>query len=444
MPLSPTPNMGLSKPEPSVTTGPQWAQMLNDLIDLIDAHDHTSGRGEQIQASALNINADLDFQNNDATSLRSTRYQLGTSVLSASDDKGCVYVKDGNLYFNNSAGAAVQVTSGTSVVSAITGAFTATTPGGYPYTVSAGDAQRVLLVNTTAARTINLPLATTALLFAIKDVSGQASTNNISVVPNGTNTIDGVNATRLLRDNYSWTFLISDGVSNWSIAKMTDVVTALQALALTVTGATTTATLTASGAIQGATITSTGATQADSLNVTNGTVTASLTASGAVQGGSLNVTGASTIASLVATGTSSGTRVVTAKAAASQTANIFEAQNSAGTKLMAVGPNGMINLGPSPTLTIASGAITVTKSYHKVDTEGAAATDDLDTINGGTDGDILILRTANASRDVTVKNGTGNLRTVGDFVLNFMEDRITLQYDGDMGVWLEIARSNNV
>jgi hypothetical protein len=352
--------------------------MLNDLIDVIDAHDHTAGKGKLITTSALDINADLDFQDNDATSLRSTRYRLGSGVLSEPDDKGCVYVKDGNLYYNNSAGAAVQVTAGTSVVSSITGAFTATTPGAYPYTVTAGDAQRILLVNTTAARTINLPLATTALLFAIKDISGQASTNNISVVPNGTDTIDGVNATRTLNDNFGWTFFISDGVSNWSMGKMRDIVTALEALALTVTG------------------------------------------------------------------NNAATRVVTAKAAVSQTANIFEAQNSGGTKLMGVGPNGMINLGPSPTLTIASGVITATKSYHKVDTEAAAATDNLDTINGGTDGDILILRTANIARDVTIKNGTGNLRTVGDFTLNYLEDRIMLQYDGDLGVWVEISRSDNV
>jgi len=378
MPLPPTTNLGLQKPEPSVTIGPRWAQMLNDLIDVIDAHDHTAGKGKLITTSALDINADLDFQDNDATSLRSTRYRLGSGVLSEPDDKGCVYVKDGNLYYNNSAGAAVQVTAGTSVVSSITGAFTATTPGAYPYTVTAGDAQRILLVNTTAARTINLPLATTALLFAIKDISGQASTNNISVVPNGTDTIDGVNATRTLNDNFGWTFFISDGVSNWSMGKMRDIVTALEALALTVTG------------------------------------------------------------------NNAATRVVTAKAAVSQTANIFEAQNSGGTKLMGVGPNGMINLGPSPTLTIASGVITATKSYHKVDTEAAAATDNLDTINGGTDGDILILRTANIARDVTIKNGTGNLRTVGDFTLNYLEDRIMLQYDGDLGVWVEISRSDNV
>ena len=400
MTLPATPNLGLLTPEPSVTNGPEWAQMLNNALGVIDEHDHTSGKGKLVPSAGLDINADLSFNNNDATSLRSVRYQLLTSLLSAGDDKGCTYVKDGNLYFNNSAGSAVQITSGTSVLSAITGAFTATTPGAYPYTVVAGDAQRILLVDTTAARTINLPLATTALLFAIKDVSGQASTNNISVVPNGTNTIDGVNATRALNDNFGWTFFISDGVSNWSMGKLRDIITALSAISATISGALTAGSATISGALTG--------------------VNANFT------------------------GTAPATRVVTAKAAASQTANIFEAQNSAGTKLAAIGAGGMYNLGPSPTLTIASGAITVTKSYHKVDTEGAAATDDLDTINGGTDGDILILRTANAARDVTVKNGTGNLRTVGDFTLNFMEDRITLQYDGDMGVWLEIARSNNV
>ena len=389
MTLPATPNLGLARPEPSITTGPQWAQMLNDCLNTIDEHDHTAGRGKPIPAAGLNIDADLDFHNNDATSLRSTRYQLLTGLLSAPDDIGCIYVKDGNLYYNNGSGSSVQITAGTSVLSAVSGAFTATTPGAYPYTVGAGDAQRVLLVDTTATRTINLPLATTAVLFAIKDISGQASTNNISVVPNGTNTIDGVNATKTLNDNFGWTFFISDGVSNWSMGKMRDVITSLQAINATLTGLLT----------------------------------------------GVNATFA---------GTAPASQVLIAKAAASQTAPIIEARDSTGTKLSGIGAGGAINLGASPTLTIASGVITVTKSTHKIDTEGAAATDNLDTINGGTDGDILILRTANGARDVTIKNGTGNLRTVGDFTLDFREDRIMLQYDGDLGVWVEVSRSNNV
>lgn len=62
-------------------------------------------------------------------------------------------------------------------------------------------------------------------------------------------------------------------------------------------------------------------------------------------------------------------------------------------------------------LTISNGAITVTQTYHSVDTEGGAPTDDLDTINGGSVGDILILRGVSGARDVTIRHGVGNIYT---------------------------------
>jgi hypothetical protein len=64
------------------------------------------------------------------------------------------------------------------------------------------------------------------------------------------------------------------------------------------------------------------------------------------------------------------------------------------------------------TLTIASGAISVTRSSHFIDTEGAAATDDLDTINGGTDGDVLELYIVSSARTVNLRHNIGNIRTV--------------------------------
>lgn len=222
MTLSPTANMSLQKPEPSVTAGPSWAQMLNDLIDKLDAHDHSAGKGKRVTPSGMDINADLSFGSNNADALRSTRFDNQTAVLSTPLDVRSVYVKDGNLYYNNASGAAVQITSGAAIASSISGAFSAQAPASYPYTVSAGDAQRVLLVDTGASRTINLPAATTAVLFCIKDTTGQASTNPIEVVPDGTDTIDGVAATRELVDDYAWYFLVSDGVSAWSVATCRD------------------------------------------------------------------------------------------------------------------------------------------------------------------------------------------------------------------------------
>lgn len=92
-------------------------------------------------------------------------------------------------------------------------------------------------------------------------------------------------------------------------------------------------------------------------------------------------------------------------------------------------------------LTIASGSVTVFADYHLVDTEGAAATDDLSTINGGYDGRGVTLLSADNARDITVKDGVGNLQLAGDFALSHTNDTISLICRG--GVWFEKSRSDN-
>ena len=61
------------------------------------------------------------------------------------------------------------------------------------------------------------------------------------------------------------------------------------------------------------------------------------------------------------------------------------------------------------TLTIVSGAITPTRGVHAVDTESAAATDDLDTINTTNlpDGNWLMLECADNARNVVVRHNQG-------------------------------------
>jgi hypothetical protein len=109
-----------------------------------------------------------------------------------------------------------------------------------------------------------------------------------------------------------------------------------------------------------------------------------------------------------------------------------------------VNPSGFFNFGPFTELTIVSGVITVTGSLHLVDTEGDAATDDLVTINGGTTGSLLILRSADSSRDTTLKDYTGssgNLFLAGDFTLTSSMDTITLIKFWSN--WFELSRSDN-
>jgi hypothetical protein len=102
--------------------------------------------------------------------------------------------------------------------------------------------------------------------------------------------------------------------------------------------------------------------------------------------------------------------------------------------------------------TIATDAITLNGphvSVARLDTEGGAATDDLLTINGGVDGQIITLNTTANARDVVVKHSASGANTIRlngsvDFTLDGVGDRLMLQYDGVLSQWCEIGRGNNV
>ncbi len=131
--MADTPNMALPLPSPSVTPGPTWAQDLNDCFELVDSHDHTTGRGVAVTPAALNINASVDFQANAATDVDSIQFSTRNSDTSAND---AVYVKAGELFFKDASANAVQLTSGGSIAGA-SGSFTGlTSPAAATYSSS--------------------------------------------------------------------------------------------------------------------------------------------------------------------------------------------------------------------------------------------------------------------------------------------------------------------
>ena len=97
-----------------------------------------------------------------------------------------------------------------------------TVPGAYPYTILSND--NIIAVDTSAARTINLPAApTTGNLYVIKDVTGGAGTNNITVSGNGNN-IDG-SATFIMNVAYEGAEFIY-GASQWAVLSSVKIGTA--------------------------------------------------------------------------------------------------------------------------------------------------------------------------------------------------------------------------
>lgn len=117
-----TPYMGLTLPTVSVTEGPEWAEELNTAAEVIDDHDHTSGKGRPITAAALNINDDVSINNHNLTNARSYNMEDQSSPIALATDVRSLYAVMGELYYNDSIGNQVQITAG--------GAINASSVGG--------------------------------------------------------------------------------------------------------------------------------------------------------------------------------------------------------------------------------------------------------------------------------------------------------------------------
>lgn len=82
--------------------------------------------------------------------------------------------------------------------------------------MSASD--NIIFVNTSAARTLTLPAPTNGRLLIIKDSTGNAATNNITINPNASETIDGASSF-IISFNWGEVQLQSNG-TNWFTNKV--------------------------------------------------------------------------------------------------------------------------------------------------------------------------------------------------------------------------------
>jgi hypothetical protein len=97
------------------------------------------------------------------------------------------------------------------------------------------------------------------------------------------------------------------------------------------------------------------------------------------------------------------------------------------------------------TYTLASDAITISNSAKtiRVGAEGAAASDNLATINGGYIGQTIFIRAVSSAQVITVQNNVGNIDLSGTttFVINSANDVLQLVWNGTS--WCEVSRSDN-
>lgn len=120
-----------------------------------------------------------------------------------------------------------------------------------------------------------------------------------------------------------------------------------------------------------------------------------------------------------------------------------------GVDIVIINPNtSPLYTGVAPTLTIAAGIATLTNvgSNYLLDTEGSAATDDLDTINTGVQGLVIIVGSTASARNVILKHNTGNIYNPAgfDIVLETVNQKVTLIYDSTLVKWMVLTAPSAV
>jgi len=119
MPGSVLPNMSIVLPSLGGDAG-IWDDEINAALTILDAHDHTSGKGPRVPTAGLNINADLTFAGFTATNLG--KIAFSTIAAPSSGSKNLfVNTADNELYWRTNGGTNVKLTNGTSINTTLVG-----------------------------------------------------------------------------------------------------------------------------------------------------------------------------------------------------------------------------------------------------------------------------------------------------------------------------------
>lgn len=105
---------------------------------------------------------------------------------------------------------------------------------------------------------------------------------------------------------------------------------------------------------------------------------------------------------------------------------------------------GVVNFGGIEILTISGGSVarTATSSFYAIESEIGVA-DNLDTITGGSDGDVIIIRPVSGDT-ITVRDNIGNIQLNSNFAMDDPADKLFLIFDASLNKWCEASdRSSN-
>jgi len=189
------------------TPGSPSAAQAGDILSVYSGRGYGTSQFPAASTGVLNIVAGETFTN---TSNMTYLQFLATPTGSVTSSEHMRVAATGVTLGGQSAGTDLHTSNG--------GWVRTTKTITSNYTVDTTTTDDIILCNQSGAITITLPNPTVGRTIVIKDRSGNASTNTITVAPFASEQIEGLAASKVLSTNYgAWTFTVGSAGNWWMI-----------------------------------------------------------------------------------------------------------------------------------------------------------------------------------------------------------------------------------
>lgn len=101
-----TPNMKLELPESGVDSRTEAERLFSNAFEKIDAHDHSSDKGDKIPSNRLNFISDMDVNNKSLCKVKSIKFNSSND----SHTQNSLYIRNGELWYRDTNGSDIQIT----------------------------------------------------------------------------------------------------------------------------------------------------------------------------------------------------------------------------------------------------------------------------------------------------------------------------------------------
>lgn len=208
-----TGNMGLTIPTPGQTPGPAWANIIDQDLQIIDAHSHVTSQGRQVPLAGIQFNSSINLLSgstqagvtpsgspSDLLYPRTVRlYRQSSAFTPGGTDRAAVYALSNaggttaELVYVDGAGNVVPITNSGSVAGATGTISGLVSPASAAYATSGGTGTITFRTNSSGPKSANLDFGAALLrdtgtnganAVTIKSPSGLASAYNF-ILPTG-------------------------------------------------------------------------------------------------------------------------------------------------------------------------------------------------------------------------------------------------------------------